>query len=85
MRIFIAAFLLLSVMPLEAFCQDNHCMEASSACAVNCHHAVSHNVVIPAQQPVTLSSQSSESFIAYQLSYENPILLSLKKPPIVLS
>jgi hypothetical protein len=81
----LVALFLVSVIPLEAFCHDEHCKEASTACSIDCHHAVSHNVVIPAQQSAVFVTGGAESFLSYQLTYKNPTLLSLKKPPIVLS
>mgnify|MGYP001603754117 CR=1 FL=1 len=46
-RIIIAALLLVSAVPMEAFCQDEHCATAETPCAVSCHHMVSLDANLP--------------------------------------
>jgi len=84
-RIVLAAIFLVFAIPLEAFCQDEHCAEAASACTICCYHPASLDAVIAPTHVFYASLDVVETFSSYDLTYENPTISRLIKPPIVVS
>lgn len=84
-RLVIAAFLLLSVLPMEAFCKDAHCIEETGHAAVACDHALTLPAVLPQADVQPLEFSSVALFQPYQSIYQNPVLALLIKPPIAVS
>jgi|CXWL01.1.fsa_nt_gi hypothetical protein len=86
LKIFILAIFLLSAFPLEAFCSDAH-QETNAGhghCVLMCHSVCFHATApdqkvffIPATPVVSLV------FSAIDVSYQNPSLDTLKRPPVV--
>lgn len=86
----LAAFIIcafcFSMVPKEAFCcghqQD---MEANHQhCSVTCHTCF-NVVLMPAQTSFAALEFASTFYSAEALSYQNPVITRLKRPPIQIS
>lgn len=82
LRLLIVALLFLSVLPLEAFCKDAHCVEETGHADAVCDHALTQPAVLPQMDVQPLEFSSAVIFKPYQSTYQNPTLSLLIKPPI---
>jgi len=85
-KILILAVFLLSAFPLGAFCSDAHedANEGHGHCVLMCHSVCFH-AIAPDQKVVSIPAIFAVSlvFSAIDVSYQNPSLDTLKRPPVV--
>ena len=82
--IIILCALVFSIAPLEAFCEDHFdTSPVSHQCTSICH--TNFNVVIPADSAFDTVFNNIVLKIAQDLSYQNPTIARLKRPPIYFS
>ncbi|MCB9772224.1 MAG: hypothetical protein H6754_06700 [Candidatus Omnitrophica bacterium] len=82
--IVILSALVFSIAPLEAICDDHFdTSPVSHQCTSICH--TSFNVVILSDSSFEAVYKESVFKITQDLSYQNPTIARLKRPPIYLS
>lgn len=85
-RLFLAAFFVFAALPLEGHCDELHVDEPiGHHCVLTCCHSTNHSADFFLSQLPVLTLMMSEVASSQEQIYENPILLTLIKPPIVVS
>jgi hypothetical protein len=84
LRILVLFFLVFSLVPLEAFCQDDHeqVMTDDGHCVLMCHAVCSH-ALVPGIAVFAPGVPSSNIALSSGSSYQDPTLDTFKRPPVV--
>lgn len=86
LRVILLAIFLIGIFPLGAFCNEAH-QEAKTEhghCILMCHSVCAHATVMEQKAVFTPVIPSTASLIStINLSYQNPSLDTLKRPPVV--
>ena len=84
-RIIILIALVVSFMPLDAFCDDHHHETTEHHHGVVLCHSSCHGAVLTSVQSVDLPEIVTPLFSAQEFSYDEPIIPTEYRPPITLS
>ncbi len=84
LRVLVLLFLVFSLVPLEAFCQEGHeqAMTDDGHCVLMCH-AVCSVALVPRIIALTSRGPSSNIILSSGFSYQDPALDTFKRPPVV--
>lgn len=81
--IILLAVFLLSIIPLNGFCDDPHQENVTHDCTAVCHAPCCQSVLPSSAIGFSLPAQSSFLCLAESLSPEDPFLSTSVRPPIV--
>lgn len=86
LKVIILALFLVSIFPLGAFCSDEHpdTQATHGHCVLMCHSVCAHATIMEQKAVFIPAIPSTASLISsVNLSYQNPSLDTLKRPPVV--
>jgi len=82
-KIILLIVLVAAFFPSGAFCNDPHDVSEDGHCAIVGHGLCSHVVVTGNSASIFLPHPISSTLSAMQFFYQNPLLYTFRRPPVV--